>query len=491
MNLKLAFAKLSKISYIPGDDFTLSLRFESQEGLNGLSNLSINLFRAEQSRNQFEFGFGTRPRIDENTLIVTQKLPSTLRPGIYTINGATLFQEDLQQQQPITFEPIIFAIQSLLEVPLTQEALSKRVTDLSQERQRYAQREIVTTIAVGSSSRYAYRVLIFGVGCLLHVQQQLEGFVITPLQGGFSSARMQEIVGNTLEQTGLLSLNYDSEVESQFQRATPTFLIDYWRVLGISHEDALNHCRRHADLMFDLLGLDRGQKPREFYCLAIDQVTGESRHLYSLPWYRGNLISDFNPVSTANMIETVTPRLEADPFLRLLVRSYAEATREDDPGIAFLRSWTVLELLADRAITKGQPIKYSNGSPILNQKGNPKDTNGKEARVYELIRQYGSVGGHFSSNINGTERQLLLEADELHPAYTPETRLITLWDVIRSAYAIRNCVAHEGYFSIDHIDPVDVDQVLAADLIRSTPFDPREWIHDQVKLAVRRELHKT
>jgi hypothetical protein len=72
--------------------------------------------------------------------------------------------------------------------------------------------------------------------------------------------------------------------------------------------------------------------------------------------------------------------LDGNPFLRLLVRSYVEATAEDHARIALLRAWTVLELLAERAIPKGQPISPPDGSPIVNARGNRKDTNAKEGR---------------------------------------------------------------------------------------------------------------
>jgi hypothetical protein len=150
-----------------------------------------------------------------------------------------------------------------------------------------------------------------------------------------------------------------------------------------------------------------------------------------------------------------------------------------------------MELLADRSIAKGQPLLHPDGTAILKPNGNPKDTNAKEGRVYQYIRQSGAyTQGHSVQNVGGIEQHFLVGADMTHPGYKPGTRLISLWDIVRAAYAVRNRVAHEGFFSEDHIDGMDDDQVIAADLIKNTPIDPRQWIRDAAWLAIKRELHK-
>ena len=456
-----------------------------------VSNVSVDLFRAEIKRNQFVFGFGSKPNVSGDVLTVTQKLTAELGPGLYVLSSATLcWNNELEKNAAVRFNPVFFAIIAGDDFAPDRAALTKMIEHVSAERRAHAQKPILTTASDDPVSGKRFRILILGVGCLLHTSQQLEGFVIVPLGRGFSYGRMLEIVNQTLKSGAIRQLNFDPQLELQHEQATPAFLIDYFCVVGRDHSDALDHCRKHADLMFDLLALDRGHKPREFFCMAIDHATGNAWHLFLLPGYRGNLVCDFNPVSTANLIETVTPRLERHPFLRLLVRSYAEATAERDEGIALLRAWTVMELLADREILEGQAISHPNGTPILRQDGKPKTTKAKEARVYEFIRRTGVYEGHFSSNIDGIERRFLLGADESHPGFVPGTVLISLWDVVRAAYAIRNCVAHEGYFSPDQVDVAVPDQVLASDLIKNTLVDPRRWIRNQAHLAVRRELNK-
>lgn len=493
MTLKVINAETRLLSYMPGEEFALQLRFESSSAkLASVTNVNVDLFRVERERNQFAFGFGARPSANGELLTVTRRLADALKPGLYVVGAATLCWGDEQQESlAVRFEPVFFSFLGDGDPPDDQVTLSKRIEDVSETRRTYMQKEIRTDASVTSLSSKAFRILILGVGSLLHTSQTLQGFTIYPLGRGFSYGRMLEIANQAFWRSGIKQISFDPQIEQQFEQATPTFMIDYWRVVGVDHSDALNYCRKHADLIFDLLGLDRGQKPKEFCCFAVDYATGERWQHFSVPWYRGNLASDFNAVSTANLIEAVTPRLLQEPFLRLLVRSYADATAEQDPGIRLLRAWAVLELLADRVIPKGQAITHLNGDSITKYNGNLKDTNAKEARVYEFIKQSG-VGFpcQMVANINGVEQRFLMGADECHAGYTPATRMITLWDVVQAAYAIRNSVAHEGYFSEDTVDSAKPDQVLAADLIKNTPLDPRQWVRDQAHFAVLRELHK-
>jgi hypothetical protein len=491
MPINLVKARVGQVSYLPGDEFTLNLQFDTASPeLSAVNNLSVDLFRAERQRNQFARGFGAPPSVRGAEMVISHTLPADFSPGLYVVGAAVAMAPDRPDVQ-LRFGPLFFAVLPPGSPALDERGLRQMIDQASHERQAHAQKEIPTPASAASPNPKAFRVLVLGVGSLLHAPQPLEGFTIYPLRRGFSYGRMLEIANQALRNTGIKQISFDPQTEQQTEQATPTFAIEYWRVLAADHVDALEHCRNHASLIFDLLGLHRGQKPREFFCAAREYEGPQYWFRFFVPGYAGNLVSDFNPVSTANLIETVTPKLDRNPFLRLLVRSYADATAESDIGIALLRAWTVLELLADRAITKGRPILQLDGTPILNARGNPKDTNAKEARVYELIRLSGSgFPMHSVAMIAGLEQRFLVGADQTHAGYTPGTRIVPLWDMVRAAYAIRNRVAHEGFFSEDAIDPSDPDEVLAADLIKNTPLDPRRWVKDQAESAVSRELNK-
>ena len=300
---------------------------------------------------------------------------------------------------------------------------------------------------------------------------------------------MHEIVNTVLEREGTEVLKFSKETERQLESSTPTFLVSYTRVEAVDHNDALDHCRSHANLLFQILGLDRGQMPREFACLAFEYGTNHRWHLYQMPGYRGNLISDFNPVSTANRIEQLLPKLQADPFARLLTKTYADATAEEEYGFALLRYWSVMELLADKHIAKdGSPLTHPNGSQILNAKGKPETTNSKHGRVYAYILANGVYKSHGTYMENGKKKNYIIGGDSTHPGYTPTTELLSLWELVRAVYAIRNAVAHEGQFDLDKATTGDVYQNLAVRLKNSGHPDPMNFINQQAQIALWREV---
>ena len=331
--------------------------------------------------------------------------------------------------------------------------------------------------------------LIFGVGCLLHAHQQLDGYSIAPLGSGLSHRRMHDIVNAGLERRGLEDLAFDEKIEKQFENSTPTFLVSYEMVVAADHDDALDHCRSHADLIFQILGLDRGQMPREFASMVIEHGSNQLWYLYQMPGYRGNLASDFNPVSTANRIERLLPKLMADPFSRLLIKTYAEATAEMDYGFSLIRYWSVMELVADKNIAnRGAPLAHPDGTPILNRKGNPETTNSKLGRVYAYILANNAFKSHGTYTENGSQKSYMVGRDPSDPAYTPATELIPLWDLVRAVYAIRNAVAHEGQFDLDQAMTGDAYQMLAARLKKSSNPDPLRFIKQQAQLVLWREV---
>ena len=105
------------------------------------------------------------------------------------------------------------------------------------------------------------------------------------------------------------------------------------------------------------------------------------------------------------------------------------------------------------------------------------------------------IGAYAAVQLGDREAaEKFLELFARHPGEIVQRAMLagpsSFWDVVRAAYAIRNCVAHEGYFSPDQVDVAVPDQVLASDLIKNTLVDPRRWIRNQAHLAVRRELNK-
>lgn len=305
---------------------------------------------------------------------------------------------------------------------------------------------------------------------------------------GLSHQRMHEIVNAVLEHEGAEGLEFSEETEDQFERSTPTVLVSYTNVEAVDYDDALNHCRAQADMLFQILGLDRGQKPREFACMAVEYDSNRRWHLYQMPGYRGNLLADFSPVSTANRIEQILPKLQASPFLRLLMKTYADATSELDYGFSLLRYWSVMELVADRSIAKdGTALAHSDGTDILNRKGNRETTNSKHGRVYAYILANGSFKSHGTYTENGLQKSYAIERNASDPGLAPDTELIRLWDLVCAVYAIRNAVAHEGQFDLDRAIVGNAFQKLAARLKTSGHPDPLGFIKGQAQMVLWRE----
>lgn len=492
--VEIVEACLAKSSYLAGDEVRLLLRCSPQSEIRfaQVTNISVDIHRIEIARNQFAFGFGANPNSSGDVQEVRQTIPREFSPGFYLIAGATFCWETTSgqpTQERVRFRPICFAVQTILERPFTAQQVLTAVDNLMVERRSYVEHEIQTDqVRQSKVGGKQFVVHVFGVGCLIHAHQQLQGCSIIPLNMGLSHKRMLEIVNISLARLGIDELPFSAEFEEQFQRSTPTVLVSYDTVCATDHDDAMRHCSAHANQIFSLLGLDRGQKPREFACFATEYGTTQRWHYFHQPWYRGNLVSDFNPVAVANLIERCLPKLQAQPFLRLLVSTFADATSEENQGFALLRYWAVMELMADRHVHGEFAVTHPNGVPILKPSGKPEHTGAKVARVYQYILDSGAFVETISHTQNGIQLQCIIGGDATQPGYTTETELLPLWDMVKAAYVVRNAVAHEGQFDLDKAALGDPYEQLAGRLIRRSVGDPREFIRRQAHLSVMKEL---
>ncbi len=489
-----AAAELNRKSFLPGDTVRLTLHLGSSFGdLDAITNVSVDFFRVERERNQFAFGFGSTPKRSSQTeLTVSQTIPMDFRVGLYFVQRVIItFGDEVGRNEVVWFEPVFFAIQNVLEQRVDQPRLQRMVRDMEVERSRYVNAPIKTeAIQNTHTPPKSFRVLIFGVGCLIHGYQQLEGYCVRPLGMGLTHSRMHEIVNAALTDEGLSTLPFMQETESQFARSTPTFLVSYASVLAIDHVDALEHCRSHSALLFQILGLDRGQMPREFACMAAEMGTSNQWHLFHLPGYRGNLIADFNPAATGNQIERLLPRLQGNPFGRLIVSTFADATAEQDLGFALLRCWAVLELIADRKIPRnGTRLQHPDGTAILNSKGNPETTNSKLGRVYSYILSTNAFRQQGASALpDGTHQGYSVGNSRWASETLDKSEHFPLWDIVAAAYMIRNAVAHEGRFDPEQAAAGEFHEILASRLVRIGPVDLFSFVKEQARMVLWREI---
>ena len=84
----------------------------------------------------------------------------------------------------------------------------------------------------------------------------------------------------------------------------------------------------------------------------------------------------------------------------------------------------------------------------------------------------------------------MIGADTSHPGYNLNTVLISLWDMVRAGYAVRNAIAHEGQFDLNKAASGAIYEQLAARLVKSGQVDPRIFIKSQAHLSLMRELNK-
>lgn len=489
---------LNAHSYLAGERIVCQLTVSRDVPLDRVTNVSLDFFRIERMRDQFAFGFGVTPRVVEGMLYVEQTFPADLKTGLYLIGGVTLSigRVDGVAEPPgaapqnirVGFSPVIFQLRGAIERSASPEAIEQQAALVFGRRALLASKAHIVSPLTSAHKQPRFLVYVFGVGCLLHQPQQLEGFAILPLSGGLSHRNMSEIVNRFLEGNGFEALPFIAATEQAFTQSTPVFAVAYPIVVASGPEAALEYCRQHVERVFSILGIDRGQKPRAFAYVATQRETTQWWHRFDFPGYRGNLLSDFNPVKTANEIERLLPRLEASPFSRLIVSTYSDATAEHEYGFALLRFWSVLELVADRNIAAGTPVLHPDGTAILNPKGNPETTQSKHGRVYAYILANGAFEESGSYTEAGIQKSYHI-GDTTNPNVTAGTEVFTLWDMVRATYAIRNAIAHEGQFDLVKARAGDMYQQLAARLrARGQRPDSLDFIKMQAQLAVWREI---
>jgi hypothetical protein len=349
-------------------------------------------------------------------------------------------------------------------MPSTAEQLYSQLDTLGEQRKAYSTKTIVTPAAGNSSSKGVFRVLIFAVGTLIHERQQFEGCSITPLQGGMTHRRLLDLANSYMSSAQLPHIPFDEQVEQRFVTGSPSIVVDYHHVQARDHVDALEYCRAKADLVFLALGRNRGQMPKEFGGAAFDWNSDGIRYFFHAPWYRGNLVPDFSPSAVADAVERIVPKLQSDPFAKLISRSYTEARLEETVDFRLLRLWTILELAADRRVPKNNmPLQHLDGTPILKPNGQPETNQSQVGRVYSYLNSLGPMTSAGTYQDASGMHTIIEAGDTSNPNYKPGARVYSLWEMVKAGYAIRNYVAHEGHFNLAAASVGDQYQRLAAE----------------------------
>ena len=294
---------LNAHSYLAGERVVCRLSAALDVPLDRVTNMSLDFFRIERMRDQFAFGFGMAPRVVAETLEVEQSFPVDFKAGLYGIGGATLSIGPSAAEPPgtasqnirVTFLPVIFQVRTAPEQAASPEAIAQQAAVIGDHRAQLASKPFIVDPLTDATEQQRFNIYVFGVGCLIHQPQQLEGFAILSLGQGLSHYNMSEIVNRFLEGNGFEPLPIIEATENAFAASTPVFVVAYAMVVATGPTAALEYCRQHAERVFSILGIERGQKPRAFAYVATQYDTNQWWHRFDFPGYRGNLLSDFRP----------------------------------------------------------------------------------------------------------------------------------------------------------------------------------------------------
>lgn len=482
---------VDKVSYYPGEVLEIRLVAEGtlRDGEN-IANVSIDILRVDVDRNRTTFGFGTTPIAQDGAWLMRQTLPAEMKPGLHCITHIAVSSgQDVESGQATynAIEPAFFVIQRAVELPASHSRLMDYIAEAERARGAYIRTSLRTQKVVAGAPALSFRVILFATGCLLGGPQQMAGYKLVPLGQGLSHRRLLEVVNCGLAGEGIEGLPYIEQTEQLFATNTPTFMLDYTMVSAVDHLDAFLHCNEHAALVYRALCLERGSMPEGFASFALQYESAMRWHEFRPPWYQGNLLQGFDVATTADAVDRMLPKLQTMPFVRLLVSTFSDGLREADHGFKLLRFWSVLELVADQAIplsTTG--IHHPDGTPILKANGKPVTLGEKVARVYAYILASGAYQHSGSYHDQGLERRFIVGGDPSHPSYAPGIELITLWDVVRATYAIRNAIAHTGQFDDSANYLPGSNEALAKRFKKITALDPMHFAKLQAEMAIRR-----
>ncbi len=495
--LKIA---LQNSSYLPTDEIELTIDANDKpELLEGLCNINVYIYHLETNRNRLAYGFGSIPERQGNLIFIKRCLPADLVPGIYYVRGLKLIYDALGQQgkelsliSGKEISKLIFQIANDSRLFIDKDQLEQQFQRLQAEREQYIHTPHITSYASLKNNALEYIVVIFAVGCLVHNRQDMQGYSIYPLKSGYSYLHMLNAVNSFLKPVYGLTLDYTESIDSSFSSATPLFVIEFKRVLAIDHDDAALHCSRLAENIFTLLAYEKGQRPRQFASVIINPVAEQVWQSFHFPGYRGNLISGFNPASTADLVENVSPLLAMSPWLDLLLRSYGEALSEENFNFALSKYWTLIEIIAKKRITDNNAnIFLANGKPILRSDGKPEIARYALGKVYTLLFNAKMPPLHGSSSDKGMNIIFeTYESADNNPNKNDKTMIFTLWDIVSALYEIRNSTIHSGTFNPVQGESGSSRQRMASRLYGSQASLFYDFVRLMAKTVVGQELQK-
>ena len=489
-------ARVDNVSYVPGSEIELRLDLEhSGIQVPDASIASVHFYKINISRDSTSLGFGGQINLEQKEHVMRVKIPqdftdfgiffvSYVRGGL--VEGWPGPPPTSSSADTVVFSRIVFEIRAPSAAARTAEEVAHEVTELEKARTEYRTKPHRTAARNASSVGRAFQVKVYAAGAFLRWPQQLEGYVIAPAGEGLSHASLLSAVNDDLaaeSEPPLPNLEVDA---ARYRAATPLISVSYSRIEAIDADDAIKYAQENSRIIFEVMGWDRGQIPRQFSTVSREIGTDLRWHTFNFPSYAG-YINDTN--TTAEVIEDRILKVSRNSFARHMIKSYSEATDERDFGFRMLRFWAILELVADRDVPLGSPLIHGDGAPILKINGKPETTNHKHGRVYSYMRQkpIGNAQGSDASGITyviGSESEYL--GTEVVPVY------YSVWDMVCAAYAVRCAVAHEGAFDVAKAaKSTDSGNKLAAQMLTTGVPGLELWLRGWAQIAVGLETSPT
>lgn len=489
---------LSSTSYSKDDDIKINLDFGSNlELLKSVNNININISRIDKQRNYFVLGFGSSVEPTSPLVEISKSVPDNWSEGLYLVNNIKLIS-GIEQDKQMNIVPnkdisdLFFWYSGDNSIELSEDELTEKINLLNIERGQFMNAVLTSDKVSTGDATKNYKVLIFGVGCLVHSIQIMEGYMLHPLEQGYEYTHMLDAVNSFLTPHYGINLGSVDSIKRTFSSSTPLFVIEYKNVNALDHSDAGRYCTLLSENIFTVLAYEKGQRPNHFSSVIIDSTTNEIWQAFHFPGYRGNLVSDFNPSSTADSIERILPKIYSSPWIDLLMRIYADAESEQNPYYACLKFWSIIEMIAKNEITDNTiELTHPNGNEVLDFGGNIVKTKSTLGKVYKYVLDSRLPPSIINNGQDGSK--LIFESYEdaaNNPNNDANTTIIRLWETISALYEIRNSTAHSGAFDVDSAKQGSEREKLAARLWAIEHQTFFREVRNMLKFIVSKELNK-
>jgi len=220
-----------------------------------------------------------------------------------------------------------------------------------------------------------------------------------------------------------------SEWSTRSENSRPICTLMFENVYAESLDEAFALVNARADQVLNLLALNRYAGGSVVGAVITSRT--KPPHLWiqlAADGYRGNLAG--GPISGEDQHSLVRQdkAAQGDLVLELALSLLRSAHAEQNDDFRYFRYWSILEILADHRVQRGQPVTYLDGTLLLGRTGKPRTTDDAAPRVYQYLKP-------LFRSIN--------EQSHIQPA-------TSLWEAVRAWYERRNATAHRGGF-----DPAD------------------------------------